>query len=169
QGEPGLQGAQGEPGPQGEPGLQGATGPAGAQGEPGPQGAQGEPGPQGAQGESGPQGEPGPQGEKGDPGEPGPAGDSGTVVGYEIVLKRAVIPVASVQSVTALCPRGKIVLSGGYHSQGHAWLTVPISRPITHPLYDDIMGWQVQIANLRIRSVEVTTYAVCVDAPSEDE
>ena len=77
--------------------LRGQRGPRGVPGPAGPAGAQGPAGPAGAAGPAGPA---------------GPAGAAG-ITGAQVVQTDVPQQTASTQSVTASCPAGKTVLSGG--------------------------------------------------------
>lgn len=149
-GEPGAIGPQGDPGPQGEqgsPGVDGSAGPQGPQGEPGLKGDQGPQGDPGAQGEPGLQGEAGPQGPQGEQGAAGGVGEA--TVATNSVSWQA--PVASAE-VSAACPAGTTVISGGYSIAGDGW---------AQQSYPDGNGWTVK-AHRQTSSESVTVYAVCV-------
>jgi hypothetical protein len=102
----GPKGDTGPAGPAGPKGDTGAAGPAGPKGDTGDTGATGSVGPKGDTGDSGPAGPTGPAGPKGDTGPAGPVSTqqisaSGTVTGSTV-------------TVTAQCPSGTSVFSGGY-------------------------------------------------------
>lgn len=121
QGGTGPQGNVGPPGPEGPAGPQGETGPAGPQGEPGPTGPpgppgeQGPPGPRGDTGAAGPPGRDGRDGRDGADGPPGPQGPAGPpgATGITEIETVSVRDEAADGVVTANCPPGKTVLSGG--------------------------------------------------------
>jgi hypothetical protein len=108
----GLQGEAGATGPQGLQGDTGATGPQGPQGETGATGPQGDTGPQGLQGETGPQG---PQGETGATGPQGSPGLSGI---EQVTGSSSSVSMYQTVTVTATCPSGKVVITGGYITSG---------------------------------------------------
>jgi hypothetical protein len=87
-------------------------------------------GPQGPAGVPGPAGAPGPQGQ------PGTSGPSG-VAGYEIINTQETLPLNGSIEVTATCPTGKRVISGGYVAP-----TVLDTASSSRPEGDK--GWRVE-------------------------
>lgn len=114
-------------------------------------------GPQGAQGPVGPQGPQGPQGPAGTPG----------VLGYQMKAGVGVlIPPGAVQTRTVYCEAGKVVLGGGFHTQGqHDDLVTVFSGPSTNSI--GLWGWQVRVRNTSgSQSVALGVYAMCAQAAS---
>ncbi len=117
-----VRGQQGEPGstgPPGRPGQPGKTGPPGSPGipgEPGPAGEEpGPAGPAGADGAAGPPGRDGRDGRDGSVGATGPAGATGAS-GATGITEIETVSVRDSEAnglVTARCPVGKSLLSGG--------------------------------------------------------
>jgi hypothetical protein len=142
-----LQAADFQPG-QLRPGPQGPKGDRGTQGLKGDPGIQGPKGDQGIQGKQGLQGYPGAKGAKGDTGAPG-------ISGVERVFGPwANIAVGAVVSVTATCPAGKKVLSGGPDTNGQPHLTIIHSYPGTET------GWGVAARNVGSDGT-VRAWALC--------
>jgi hypothetical protein len=126
-GDPGPAGAKGDPGAKGdtgakgEPGIQGIQGPKGDKGDIGPAGSKGDTGargPTGAQGMAGLTGAPGPKGDKGDTGATGPAGSIVSSTQQMASNTSAWHYAGTLNSVSVLCPAGKILLGGGYYVTG---------------------------------------------------
>ncbi len=152
-GETGPQGEKGDTGPQGEKGETGAQGEKGDTGDKGDTGPQGDIGPQGPQGDKG---DTGPQGEKGDPGPQGEPGAAGGFAGVTVTTAQGSWSGGQqAQSVTATCPAGHLVVSGGFDidSNNASWV-VTSSRPSSN-------GWTVAAAGAG--STTVTAYAVCAE------
>jgi hypothetical protein len=86
--------------------------------------------------------------------------------GYEIVRDPAVgpgpgIPTSGTLRKTVPCPVGKQVISGGFESAEHSFLTVDASRPAP-----DGTGWLVFLRNdASTTSPSIELYAICVDGP----
>lgn len=159
QGEQGPAGPAGPAGPQGE---QGPAGPAGETGATGPAGATGATGATGEAGPAGPAGPQGPQGPQGPKGDTGPAGPAGAT-GWEVV-EGPVVVIKPYETVTtaAICPTGKIPVSGGFVVSPYINTKVVISRPGT-------TGWIVAANNrpLDPTSTEegfVRAYASCLNS-----
>ena len=129
-------------GPQGPKGDRGLQGP---KGDPGIQGPKGD---QGIQGVQGIQGYPGAKGTKGDTGTPG-------VSGVERVFGPSTnIAVGTVGSVTATCPAGKKVLTGGPDTNGQPHLLIIHSYPGTDT------GWYAAVRNVGSDGT-VRAWALC--------
>ena len=107
-----LRGQRGRVGPRGLAGASGATGASGPQGPAGPAGSPGTQGPAGSAGPTGPA---------------GPAGPAGSGVGsLEWVFDQGSALAGQPGTATALCPQGKIVISGGGSvDTGIVYATVP--------------------------------------------
>jgi hypothetical protein len=148
--------------------LEGTAGPAGPKGEKGDKGDEGETGAQGAQGEQGPKGERGETGAQGAIGPIGPAGPQGApgISGYERVIGDSgtlqMNPGVS-SFVTAVCPTGKRVVSGGHElaSSSSQQLGVTMSAPFESNVAS---GWRVNFRNslnAALSNVQVRAIVVC--------
>jgi hypothetical protein len=126
---------------------QGATGEAGPQGPKGDQGIQGSQGPKGLDGVAGPTGPAGPRGTQ------GPAGDPGYVIAGPGAWTD--LPPLGAVVVTASCPPGKRVISGGYYLQN---AKVETARPTA-----DLTGWELT-ARGDLLGGAVDPVAVCGNA-----
>jgi hypothetical protein len=126
---------------------QGANGAAGPQGSKGDQGIQGPQGPKGLAGVAGPTGVAGPRGPQ------GPAGDPGYVIAGPGLWTD--LPPLGAVVVTASCPPGKRVISGGYYLQN---AKVETARPTS-----DLTGWEVT-ARGDLLGGAVDVVAVCATA-----
>jgi hypothetical protein len=126
--------------------------------------AKGMPGIQGVSGPSGPQGQPGPSGAAGPPGQ-GQTVDTQ----YNIIQPNAqtviqTVGSGAVQSVSAICPPGYAVLSGGYRSSGAHGAKV---------FFNDSFGsgdrWAVGIENSGSSSATIAVTAYCVPSGQPDQ
>lgn len=157
--EQGPQGEMGPAGPQGEQGIQGETGPVGPAGPKGDKGDTGETGAQGIQGPTGPVGATGPT---------GPAGPAG-LTGLEWVsVTSSKGQYDFFTTVTAGCPTGKVVVTGGYD---YSILTGRVQVFKSHPDIDPKgstmpTAWVVyaERETLQLLPWEVTAYALCANA-----
>jgi hypothetical protein len=138
-------GSTGSTGPQGTPGATGGTGTEGTPGASGGTGPQGTPG---ATGGTGPQGTPGASGGTGPQGTPGMS-DLTYVQAGPTQTDGGLI-------LTATCPAGASVLSGGYSVSNASALGAGILT--SRPAGGD--SWQVSLDN-PYTGVQVTAYAVC--------
>ena len=127
----GVPGATGAIGATGLNGTTGATGEKGAQGSQGDAGATGGAGPVGPAGPTGPRGETGPQGATGPQGPTGAAGPS-QPISVAAVSVQSADDVTRDKDLTATCPTGSVVLSGGYHwTPATPGITVIADEPAT--------------------------------------
>ena len=174
----GPQGASGPQGPQGDTGLAGPQGPkgdTGASGQQGPKGdagAVGPAGPAGADGAQGPQGPAGPTGAQGPAGPSGPQGPAGSqgapggLSGLEVVTSTPTLYAYPSTTVYAMCPTGKVVVSGGVSTDqsngGGVW--VRTSFPMTAAGQTQPTIWYVVMSSsASVSNVHLTAYAVCVN------
>jgi hypothetical protein len=121
----------------------------------GPQGAQGPPGGQG------PQGAQGPKGDTGDTGARGSAGSGGSVTSSKpVIVRKRVGPSGStVKQAVAVCPKGKVALTGGYSIPGD---TPRLFIKQSRPLGKGPGGWIVRaVKGNNISSWTLESYAVC--------
>jgi hypothetical protein len=163
QGPAGPKGDTGATGPVGPAGPQGPTGPAGPKGDTGATGPTGPAGPKGdtgATGPTGPAGPAGPTGPKGDKGDPGAPGANG-VSGYEVGSTSIDLPTAATAGGTFFCPAGKVVVGGGWDSNGGFNVFVEKSAPTA-----DGTGWIGLIQNNSGATVHVTLTRACITAPT---
>jgi hypothetical protein len=133
-----------EKGPQGLAGERGEQGLPGERGEQGVPGVQGEPGVQGPRGLTGATGATGPQGPQGEPGAPG-------LSGLEIVHGRGEVDLVG-GWVTARCPEGKKVITGGYSELD--------SDVQSSEMLADLSGWHA-FATGSIFGGELFVHATC--------
>ena len=112
-------------------------------------------GPQGPAGAAGPAGAPGPQGATGPQGQPGTPGPAG-VAGYEITNTHETLPLNGSIEVTATCPTGKRVISGGYVAP-----TVLDTASSSRPEGDK--GWRVEFKS-NGGNGDASVYAICAAA-----
>ena len=173
QGPEGDAGAHGPKGEQGPVGPEGPQGPEGEQGPTGPQGPKGEPGPVGPEGPHGPKGERGPAGPQGPRGPAGPPGPTvsaaGLTLGAEKIHLASDFDNTAVKEVTAHCPAGKVVISGGADIKSSFIDDRLVALQETYPI--STTAWHIRA--IRIGQCEnddcsnhewqVTTWAVCVD------
>lgn len=151
-------GPMGPAGPQGEQGPQGEIGPTGDQGDTGPQG------------ETGPMGPAGPKGDKGDTGATGATGPVGPagLTGLEWVsVTSSKGDYDFFTTVTASCPAGKIVITGGYdYSIDTGRVQVFKSHPDINLKGSSMpTAWVVYAERETLQFVpwEVTAYALCAN------
>lgn len=114
-------------------------------------GSAGPPGPPGSPGE------PGPAGEPGEPGAPGPAGPN---VLSQVQVVVATSPLAPSVNVTAQCPPGMQVISGGFNlfgEQDRALVSVPSTSVGTVP-----DGWRAQAQSATLQPIQISAFALCV-------
>lgn len=166
-GDAGAAGPAGPPGPKGDSGAVGRTGPAGppgpkgdsgAVGRTGPAGPEGPAGPVGATGPAGPAGVTGPVGATGAVGPQGPAGAPG-ISGIQYVLQQHNVPIGAVnQFLTATCPVGKTLLSGGVNHGGALTL---LSWHAVADANGRPFQWRVRVTNNTGGAVLVNVDAIC--------
>jgi len=131
-------------------GSDGPPGPEGPAGPPGPEGPAGPPGP------AGPGGPPGPEGPTGSPGPEGPGGPAG-VSGWERVeVTGAPVGRNVDQTVTASCPGGKAVLSGGWDTTAIDRIEIQESSPSA-----DGGSWRVRWRQGDANGRTITVFAIC--------
>jgi hypothetical protein len=137
-------------------------------GSTGPEGPIGTAGQSGVQGTVGPQGPAGPPGAVGPQGPAGPAGRDGLsgLSGYQFVSSSE--PYSnpgwfSAQTVTAVCPTGTKVLSGGYEVTNWPSAGITISIITNGPLSDG-SGWHVAVSVNQFSNIGITVTAVCATA-----
>jgi hypothetical protein len=157
----GAVGPTGPVGPQGLPGLDGMNGANGATGPTGPAGAPGDTGPTGADGATGPTGVTGISGPTGNTGPTGASGVPGIQVVEESVSVTDLAPGAS-NSLTANCPNGTVVVSGGF-AGGPGILQGFQSRPYQTLINGPYDAWRAAYVNPTGSPVSggFTTYALC--------
>jgi hypothetical protein len=122
-------------------------------------GRQGEPGAAGPSGPQGSAGEKGENGEKGDTGAAGPAGPAGAngMSGYEVVEQKLDVADGDWGPVSAICPAGKVPVSGG------AKASVGASFDDSYP-DRDANAWTVRYYSWATQTV--TVYAICTTSVS---
>ena len=123
----------------------------------------GAPGTTGAPGAIGPQG---PQGLKGDKGSPGTNGTNGTPggSGREVVSLSSASDSNSTKLVTAECPAGKTVISGGHRIEGAAGQVVIDESEPAFQAVGEAKGWYVEAHEIGAGTTigwSVTARAVC--------
>jgi hypothetical protein len=145
-------------GTDGSDGLDGSTGPTGPTGAVGPAGAVGPTGPTGAQGATGVTGQ---TGATGSTGATGASGVPGIQVVEESVNVTNLAPGAS-NSLTANCPNGTVVVSGGF-AGGPGILQGFQSRPYQTLINGPYDAWRAAYVNPTGSPVSggFTTYALC--------
>jgi len=159
-GQQGAQGNTGETGAQGDQGATGETGEQGKQGQAGEAGEKGAKGDTGATGETGAQGIPGPAGPPGPQGDPGPAGPIGPagVASTQVVSTDSIDNPGNSKSVTAACPTGTTIVSGGFT------FTPSVTQIELQASLPDGNGWRIDAAEDGLSAAvswHITAFAVC--------
>lgn len=105
-------------------------------------------------------GPPGMTGPAGPPGEQGPAGPAGPNVLSQVHVVVATSPLAPSVNVTAQCPAGEQVISGGFNvtgEQDRALVSVPSTSVGTVP-----DGWRAQAQSATLQPIQISAFALCV-------
>lgn len=161
-GDKGATGATGPVGVQGPSGSVGAVGPAGAVGPSGAVGPAGVDGKDGADSTvAGPQGETGlagPQGEVGPQGPQGPVGPSGAAGSLTQGTSTALSLSTEGTNVTAHCPPGTKVFSGGFSATQTNDVPFKILESAPTATFD---GWTVRASTSKAGTTTLQVYAVC--------
>lgn len=114
----------------------------------------------GPPGMTGPPGAPGPAGPAGEQGPTGPPGPAGPNVLSQVHVVVATSPLAPSVNVTAQCPAGEQVISGGFNVSGEqdrAFVSVPSTSVGTIP-----DGWRVQASSASLQPIQISAFALCV-------
>ena len=139
----------------------------GTSGTVGPQGMQGPKGDTGPKGDMGPMGGAGPQGPKGDTGSTGAKGDPGPASAQALKIETVVnanqsAPGNSAQFRGAVCPAGKVPISGGYNI---ITPNNPTNINVSKNYLDSTQNaWLFQIQNYSNDTITYNVYVTCISA-----